>query len=74
MIIKHSNDLSKTTCLHSTINTKIYMLVELCVGNYATYNGLVNGADGILQALITYCEKTIIWIKFQNSKIGTLTT
>jgi hypothetical protein len=50
------------------------MLVELCVGNYATYNGLVNGADGILQALITYCEKTIIWIKFQNSKIGTLTT
>jgi hypothetical protein len=47
MIIKHSNDLNKTTRLQSTINTKIYMLVELCVGNYARYNGFVNGADGI---------------------------
>jgi len=25
------------------------MLVELCVGNYATHDGLVNGADGIFQ-------------------------
>jgi hypothetical protein len=45
------------------------MLVELCVGNYATYNGLMNGVDGILKTSITYCEKTIIWIMFQNSKI-----
>jgi hypothetical protein len=72
MIIKNSNDSSKTIGLDSIINTKIYMLVELCVGNYATYNGLVNGADGILQASITYCEKTIIWIMFKNFKIGTL--
>jgi hypothetical protein len=48
------------------------MLVELCVGNYATFNGLVNGADGIFKVLTTYCEKTIIWIMFQNFKIGTL--
>jgi hypothetical protein len=48
------------------------MLVELCVNNYATYDGLVNGADGILKASTTYCNKTIIWIIFQNSKIGTL--
>jgi hypothetical protein len=68
-----SNDSSKTTSLHSIINTKIYMLVELCVGNYATYNGLVNGIDGILKTSITYCEKTIIWIMFQNFKIKTLT-
>jgi hypothetical protein len=33
----------------------------------------VNGADGILQASITYCEKIIIWIMFQNFLIGTLT-
>jgi hypothetical protein len=49
------------------------MLVKLCAGNYATYDGLVNGAYGIFEALTTYCEKTIIWIKFQNYKIGTLT-
>jgi hypothetical protein len=40
---------------------------------YATSDGLVNGVDGIFKASITYCEKTIIWIMFQNSKIGTLT-
>ncbi len=43
------------------------MLVELHVGNYATYDGLVNKTS------TTYCDKTIIWIMFQNSKIGTLT-
>ncbi len=25
------------------------MLVELCVSNYATFGGLVNGIDGILK-------------------------
>jgi len=49
------------------------MLVELCVNNYATFNGLLDGADGIFKTLTTYCEKTIIWIMFQNFKIGTLT-
>jgi len=28
------------------------MLVELCVGNYATHDGHVNGVDGIFQGLI----------------------
>jgi hypothetical protein len=49
------------------------MLVELCASNYATFDGLMNGANGIFKASTTYCEKTIIWIMFQNSKIGTLT-
>jgi hypothetical protein len=49
------------------------MLVELCVGNKTMYDGLVNGIDGILKASTTYCDKTNIWIMFQNSKIGTLT-
>ncbi len=48
------------------------MLVELCANNYATYIGLVNGVDGIYKSSTTYQEKTIIWIMFQNSKIGTL--
>jgi hypothetical protein len=49
------------------------MLVELCVGNYATFDGLVNGGNDIFNASITYCEKTIIWIMFQNFKIKILT-
>ena len=49
------------------------MLVKLCVGNYATFNGFVNEANGIFKTSTTYCEKTIIWIMFQNFKIGTLT-
>jgi hypothetical protein len=40
------------------------MLVDLCVGNYATSNGLVNGVDDIFKTSTTYCEKTIIWIMF----------
>jgi hypothetical protein len=67
------NDLSKTIGLHSTIHIKDNMLIELCVGNYAMYDGLVNGANGIFKASTTYCGKTIIWIMFQISKIGTLT-
>jgi len=42
------------------------MLIELCVCNYAKFNGLVNGANGIFKGSTTYCKKTIIWIMFQN--------
>jgi hypothetical protein len=70
---KLSNDTSKTTNLHSTINRRKYMLVKLCASNHATFDGFVNGASGIFKTSTTYCEKTIIWIMFQNSKIGTLT-
>ncbi len=49
------------------------MLVELCVGNNTMYDGLVNGVDDILKASATYCDKTNIWIMFQNFKIRTLT-
>jgi len=58
--------------LHSTICIFKNMLVESFVGNYATSDGLVNGACGIFKTSTTYCEKTIIWIMFQISKIETL--
>ncbi len=48
------------------------MLVELCVDNCATFDGFVNGVDCIFKTSTTYCEKTIIWIMFHNSKIGPL--
>ncbi len=67
---KLSNDPSKIMDLHFTIHIKKYVLVELCANNYATYDGLVNGINGIFKASTTYCEKTIMWIMFQNSKIG----
>ncbi len=37
-------------------------MVELCVANYATFDDIVNGTNGIFKASTTYCEKTIIWI------------
>jgi hypothetical protein len=58
--------------LHFIIHIKKDMLVELCASNYATFDGLMNGANDIFKTS-TYCEKTIMWIMFQNSKIGTLT-
>ncbi len=70
---KLSNDPSKTVGLHFTICIKKIMLVELSTGNYATFDGLVNEIDDIFKTSTTYYEKTIIWIMFQNCKIGTLT-
>jgi len=57
--------------MHFIIHIK-YMLVELCVINYVTFDGFVNGVDNIFETSKTYCDKTIIWITFQNFKIGTL--
>jgi hypothetical protein len=39
---------------------KIDMLIELCVGNYGMYDGLVNGANDIFKASTIYCDKIII--------------
>jgi hypothetical protein len=46
---KLSNDSSKISSLHLLIHLKKNMLVELCVSNYATSNGLVNGIDDIFK-------------------------
>jgi hypothetical protein len=46
------------------------MLVELCAGNYATSDGLVNGVDGTFQDYIENNPKPLIWIHFHNPQIG----
>ncbi len=69
---KLSNDLSKIVSLRFTIQIQKFILVELCASNYTTYDGLVNGVDGIFKESTTCCDKTIIWIMFHNFKIGTL--
>jgi hypothetical protein len=70
---KIPNDPSKTAGLHTLIKVKRNMLVELCAGNYATHDGLVNGADGLLKTFILINSKTYIFIEFLNPKIGSLT-
>jgi hypothetical protein len=47
------------------------MLIELCAGNYAVSDGLINGADGLFKASTTYLDKSIMWILFSNIKVGT---
>jgi hypothetical protein len=42
------NDPNKIVDLHITIHIKQNMSIEICVGNSATYDGLVNGANGIV--------------------------
>ncbi len=39
------------------------MFIELCVKSYATYNGFVNGIDGLFK---TTCvnNKSYIWMNF----------
>jgi hypothetical protein len=58
--------------LHIIICMQQNMLIELCVGNYATFDGLVNGANGIFKIVVSYHNKTIIWISFPIKKIGVL--
>jgi hypothetical protein len=50
------------------------MLIQLCVGNYSTHDGLVNDVDGIFQALCKLLNsQEVIWILFNNLKSGQLT-
>jgi hypothetical protein len=47
------NNSGKIASLHYIICIRKYILVEICVGNYATSNGLVNGANCIFKTSIT---------------------
>ncbi len=47
---KHSklnNDSSQIASLHSKIQIKTWMLIELCAWNYATHDRLFNAANGV---------------------------
>jgi hypothetical protein len=66
------NDPSKIVGLHITIRIKQDMVVELCARNYATYDGLVNGVDGVFKTPTSYHNKTIVWVLFPKPKIGML--
>ena len=70
---KIPNDPSKTAKLHTLIKVKRIMLVELCAGNYATHDGLVNGADRFFKTFILINSKTYIFIEILNIKIESLT-
>jgi hypothetical protein len=63
---KLPDDPSKTIGLCTVIHVKQNMIVELCVGNYATYDGLVNGVDSVFKTSTFYHNKTIVWILFLN--------
>ncbi len=68
------NDANFTTRLQSEVQIKKIMLVELCVGNYATHDGFVNGANGIFQeSTKVFNSQEFIWILFNNPKCGQLT-
>jgi hypothetical protein len=44
----------------------------VCWKFYATYDGLVNGVDGVFKISTSCHNKTIVWILFPNPKIRML--
>jgi len=63
------NDPNFIIRLHLKIQKSKNMLVELCVGNYLTYDGLVNGVINIFQSLNKLLNsQKVIWILFNNLK------
>jgi hypothetical protein len=61
---------NETSELHIELLLKKNILVELCVGNYSTLDGLINGANGMFQDYIKVFNKQLIWIDFENPCIG----
>jgi len=51
------NDANFTLGLHSEVQVKKNMLVELCAWNDATHDGIVNGANGIFQSTKVFNQK-----------------
>jgi hypothetical protein len=60
---------SQIASLHYKKFVKKKMIVELCVGNYETSDGLVNGVDGIFEDFIETISKSFVWIHFHNPEI-----
>jgi hypothetical protein len=56
--------------LHHELFFKRHMLVEQCVGNYRTSDGLVNNVDGTFEEYTKNVSKPLMWINFYNPHIG----
>jgi hypothetical protein len=68
------NDANFITRVHTKVQVKKNMLVELCAENYAAHDGLVNGANGIFQRSIkVFNSQEVIWILLNNPKCGQFT-
>jgi hypothetical protein len=47
------------------------MFIELSTGNYATHDGIFNGANAIFKFVTSFPNnESFIWIQFLNSKAG----
>jgi hypothetical protein len=55
------------------LGVKKRLLIELCDGNYAMFDGIVICADRLFKASTTCLDKSIMWIIFSNTKAGTFT-
>jgi hypothetical protein len=67
------NDPNFIAKLHLDFRVKKNMLVESCVDDYSTHDGLVSVANGIFQASNNLPNSQVIWILFNNPKSGQLT-
>jgi hypothetical protein len=65
---------NQTFGVHHELFLKKHMLMELCVRNYCTSNGIVNGANETFKECTKTISKPVIWINFHNPHIGFNTT
>lgn len=56
--------------LHKTLELKVELTMELCVGTLDMADELANGAEGIYKGHNIIHNKTTIWIHFFNKNIG----
>ena len=63
-------DTQKTVNLHHTLCLKSNIAIEICAGNHDIPDGLVNGADGIFMGATITPTIQVVWIQFNDKKIG----
>jgi hypothetical protein len=63
---KISNLPSQMISLHYKILVKKKMLAELCEGNYETFDGFMNGGDGIFEGFTKIISIFFVWIHFHD--------
>ncbi len=71
MHFKLQEDPNHIVGLHWQIHLKLGMFIELCVGNYATHDGLFNSVNGIFTFVTSFPNnESFIRIQFLNLKVG----